>query len=109
MARVNGHVPVFNTANGGGSDIFTNDLVPQGPDSVLTIGVCLSAAVKLNLMIDNGTTTITVVLNDDANLTANAGNTFTWPAYPGYTYNLQPSGSATVLWCSVRDVCSGGI
>ncbi len=109
MARVNGHVPVFNTANGGSADIFTNDLVPQGPNSVLTIAVCLSAAVKFNLMIDDGTTTITVVLNDDSNLTANAGHTFTFPAHSSYTYNLQPSGSATVLWCSVRDVCSGGI
>ena len=109
MARVNGHVPVFNTANGGSADIFTNDLVPQGPNSVLTIAVCLSAGVKFNVMIDDGTTTKTVVLNDDVNLTANAGKTFTWDAYPGYTYNFQPSGATTVIWCSVRDVCSGGI
>jgi hypothetical protein len=109
MSRINAFTPVFNTANGGSADIFGADLIPQGPDSVFTIGVCLSAAVKLNLMIDDGTTTITVVLNDDSNLTANAGHTFTFPAHSSYTYNLQPSGSATVLWCSVRDVCSGGI
>ena len=109
MARVNGFTPVYNTANGGSADIFTNDLAAQGPDSVFTIGVALSAAVKLNLLIKSGATTVTVVLNNDENLTVNAAHTFTWPADSGYTYNLQPSGSATVLWCSIRDVCSGGI
>ena len=109
MARVSAFVPVYNTANGGSADIFGADLVPQGPDSVFTIGVALSAAVKLNLLIKSGGTTVTVVLNDDSNLTATAGHTFTWPADSGYTYQLQPSGSCTVLWCSVRDVCSGGI
>ena len=109
MGRVNGFTPVYNTANGGSANIFTNDLVAQGPDSVFTIGVALSGAVKLNLLIKSGATTVTVVLNADANLTATAAHTFTWPADSGYTYNLQPSGSCTVLWCSIRDVCSGGI
>ena len=109
MARVNGFTPVYNTANAGSADIFTNDLAAQGPDSVFTIGVAWSAGVKLNLLIKSGATTVTVVLNDDAALTATAATTFTWPADSGYTYNLQPAGSCTVLWCSVRDVCSGGI
>ena len=109
MARVNAFTRVYNTANGGSADIFGADLVPQGPDSVFTIGVALSAAVKLNLLVKSGGTTVTVVLNADANLTATAGHTFTFPAHSSYTYQLQPSGSCTVLWCSVRDVCSGGI
>ena len=109
MARIGAFTPVYNTANGGSADIFGADLVPQGPDSVFTIGVALSAAVKLNLLIKSGGTTVTVVLANDEALTATAATTFTWPADSGYTYNLQPAGSCTVLWCSVRDVCSGGI
>ena len=109
MARIGAFTPVYNTANGGSADVFAADLTPQGPDSVFTIGVALSAAVKLNLLIKSGATTVTVVLNDDTNLTATAAYTFTWPADSSYTYQLQPGGSCTVLWCSIRDVCSGGI
>ena len=97
---------IQNVAPGANTDLFATDLSPSRPPSLFRIMVVLSAAVKLEVDITNGADEQTVILNGDANLTANGVHLFDILVHLGDTINFQISGTATVLVMRIQEIPS---
>ena len=100
---------VFDTAVATGVDFLGTDITPSEGRSALRITVCLDTAAKLKIYYDDGTTTISGVLNDDTDLAAANIYTFSVGCDSSLTVNFQhdDAGSVNCYLPAVAEVTGG--
>lgn len=91
------------------ADIFASDVsIPRDGD--LLIAAVVDTACKLTLLHSDGSNEVDVGLNNDTDLTADQGYTFTWPVKKGDTVQMVHDDAGAVV-CSVTlklDVSGNG-
>ncbi len=86
------------------TDFLDEDMVAVFPPSMLRILVQLSVAAKCHVMVDNGSTEVTLVLNSGANLAAGCLYLFDVLVAAEDLVNLQADGAVTVDRLIVQEI-----
>ena len=87
---------IFDTDLATASDAFASDLSMSEGRSTVRVTVCLDTKSKLRAMVDDGSVSIGMVLNNDADLEADTLYTFCFGFDSNYTLNFRHTDAGTV-------------
>ena len=108
MAWIEQKAMVFNgAAPGVSTDILAGDVNPSQPVSTLRITACFQNTTVFQVMIDDGSTTLGMALNNGAPLGGDQVFTFTIGARSIFSYNFQILTDGAVRILQIDEVTGG--